>query len=234
MNSRTQDLIAYATILSAILYGISIAGLQVYISQSLEDMAAFVQNMNDSHSMMLLYGWPGIIATALIFPIIDYLYRASNQDVFARLIYVLIIIGLSFVLIAYMFHLGLTYFHTPFYLESSGAGRESMEWIIRTTIGLQDMFWLLGDILSFGGIAVLLLYQLRSGRIPAWLIITGVLAGISAALGSIGFIPAFKQSAVLGYLFIGGFSLFAAWEVLTGVTLLRPWRKARASQDRND
>ena len=68
-----------AALLSAVLYLLSIVGMQVYLAESLDDVATFTQNMVDSNLMMLLYGWPGLIATVLIIPVV-YAFHKVNKS----------------------------------------------------------------------------------------------------------------------------------------------------------
>ena len=44
----------WAGIASALLFIISIIGMQAYLASSVKDIAAFTQNMIDAHGMMLL------------------------------------------------------------------------------------------------------------------------------------------------------------------------------------
>ena len=131
------------------------------------------------------------------------------------------LIGLCFVLVGYIFHLALTYFHAPMYLELTPDQQPLFGALIKSTIGLKDMFWLSGDLLSFYGIAILLILGLKERVFPKWFLLMGAVAGILAASGSISFIPAFKHVPGLSFMFIGGFSVFAIWEVIAGVLLLK-------------
>ena len=69
-NLSFNYLAGLGSIASAILYILSIVGMQSYLASSLDDMTAFTQNMMDHHGMMLLYAWPGILATLLIIPLV--------------------------------------------------------------------------------------------------------------------------------------------------------------------
>lgn len=212
----------FAGIASALLFIISIIGMQSYLASDLADMDAFTQNMVDAHYLMLLYGWPGLLATVLIIPLVYYFYKAnSSTSTPSKLLFLITVIGLCFILVGYLFHLALTYFHAPMYQEIPLAQQTSFSLLIKSTIGLQDMFWLSGDLFSFLGIAGLLSLNLRERQFPRWFLLLGVLSGISAALGSFGFIPAFKQFSILSLMFIGGFSLFAVWEITAGVLLIK-------------
>ena len=209
-----------AAILSALLFITSIVGMQYYLAGDLADLELFIQNMNQSHGMMLLYGWPGFVATLLILPLVQAInLRNMEMRQFSESIYTVTVLGLGFILIGYMFHLALTYFHAPLYEGVSGS--MDVDYLIKTTIGVQDMFWLAGDLLSFLGIALLTWIGLKDGYLPKWLVVWGTLAGVMAAIGSFGFIPAFKSIAGLSLTFIAGFSLFAIWEIVVGAYFIR-------------
>ena len=213
--------IAIATLTSAVLYIVSIIGLQVYISADLKDMYTFAINMADNHVLMLLYGWPGFIATLLILPVVRHLAKPLIESSAGSLAFQVTLTGLLFILIAYLIHLALTYFFAPHFLDMNRASQDVFEHVIRTTIGLQDMFWLAGDILAFGGIATLLLLSFKSRPLPRPVMIAGVIAGILAAIGSLAFLPAYKHIQLLGLLFIGGFAVFTLWEITVGILMLR-------------
>ncbi len=211
-----------AGITSALLFIVSIIGMQSYLATPLDDVLAFTQNMNDSHAMMLIYGWPGFIATILIIPLIYVFYKGVQAYAeISRILLVIIIIGLSFILVGYLFHLALTYFYAPIHHDMLPVQQITFEYIVKSTIGLQDMFWLSGDLLSFLGIAILLLLNLKQDQFPRWFLITGAIAGFFAAMGSIAFIPAFKHVPGLSTMFISGFSVFAIWEIVGGIILLK-------------
>jgi hypothetical protein len=168
MNKKKDYLIAgVAGIASAFLYVLSIIGLQYYISANLENVSAFTQNMNDSHGMMLLYGWPGIIATLLIVPLIYILYKTNKSSVFiSKMFYTTTLIGLCFILVGYLFHLALTYFYAPAFQQLDAAQQSNFGAVFKTTIGLQDMFWLSGDLFSFLSIACLMFLGLKEDVFP--------------------------------------------------------------------
>lgn len=224
-NQSFTKIAALSGIGSAVLYIVSIIGLQAYIAVSLDDIEQFVQNMADNHQMMLLYGWPGLIATILILPLIYTFYQSNRSTVnLSKMILIATLSGLLLIIIAYLFHLALTYFYGPIFQSLDGQDQTSFGIVFRATIGLQDMFWLGGDLLAFLGIGLLLLLGLKEGKFPKWFLILGALSGLMAAAGSISFIPAFKHVPGLGLVFIAGFSLFAIWEILAGVYLLRSTR----------
>lgn len=211
-----------AGILSALLFIISIVGMQYYLASSLEDVNAFTQNMMDAHSMMLLYGWPGFIATLLILPLTYAVYRFNDTTrLVSRMVFLITVIGLCFILVGYLFHLALTYFYAPLHQSMNGDQQSIFGMVIKTTIGLQDMFWLSGDLLSFLGIGILLVLGWEEDVFPKWFLVMGIVAGVLAAVGSFSFIPAFKKVPGLSFLFIGGFSIFAIWEVLAGFKLIK-------------
>jgi len=208
-------------ILSALLYIVSIVGMQYYMALDHSSMDAMTQGMQDNHIMMLLYGWPGIIATILILPLVYAFHRFNQaQNEYSKLALLMTTIGLCFVLIGYLFHLALTYFHAPIYQTLDAIQRVSFGSLISATIGVQDMFWLSGDLFAFLGIALLLILNLGEKSFPKWLVLMCAIAGLLAAVGSFGFIPAFKESGI-SFLFIGGFSVFAIWEVLIGLRLFK-------------
>ena len=209
-----------AAILSAVLFIASILGMQFYLASDLDNMDLFIANMNQSQGMMLLYGWPGFVATLLILPLVQAIdVKNISRSQFSKNIHTLTVIGLGFILIGYMFHLALTYYYAPFYEEV--AGSRDIAYLIKTIIGVQDMFWLAGDLLSFLGIALLTWIGLKDGYLPRWLVIWGTLAGTMASIGSFGFIPQFKSISALSLTFITGFSLFAIWEIVVGVYFIR-------------
>ncbi len=209
-------------IISALLFIISIVGMQYFIEGDIKDMTEFTRNMNDAHVMMLIYGWPGMIATLFIMPL-TYVFHKFNKSSAetSKVIFLVTVIGLTFILIGYLFQLALTYFHAPIYHEIDVSQQEAFGILIRSTIGLQDMFWLGGDLLSFLGIAFILLLGFKENIYPKWFLMMGAMAGTLAALGSFGFIPYFKQYHFLGLAFIGGFSVFAIWEIIAGYLMIR-------------
>ena len=221
-QSSFNKLAGMAGITSALLFIVSIIGMQAYMASSLDDISAFTQNMNDSHNMMLLYGWPGIIATLLIIPLIYAFYKKNKSTVaISKMLFLMTVIGLCFILVGYLFHLALTYFHAPMYHELAVEEQATFAALIKSTIGLQDMFWLAGDLFSFLGIACLLLMGIRENIFPKWFLFMGILASVLAAVGSVSFIPAYKYVPGLSFSFIGGFSVFAVWETIAGVFLIK-------------
>ena len=232
MNQRINFQFAgLAGILSALLYLLSIIGLQNYIAADLTDVDAFTRNMADSHGMMLLYGWPGLFATLLIIPLVLVLLPAEKTNRFpSQSLFLITMLGLGFILVGYLFHLALTYFYAPAFQELDASGQTSFGVVFQTTVGLQDMFWLSGDLLAFLGIGALMLANMNRQLIPKWLLVFGVLASLLAATGSVSFIPAFKKVPGLSFLFIGGFALFTVWEILVGVRLLRRSHLTRSEQ----
>ena len=221
-NQSFYSFAGFAGILSAILYIVSIIGMQAYLASNLDDMAAFTQNMIDSQFMMLLYGWPGLVATLLIFPLVLVIHKLNvAYSLFSRTIFLITVTGLSFIIVGYLFHLALTYFHAPVYQALDLIQQRAFDPVIHTTIGLQDMFWLSGDLFSFLGISVLLLLGVREKVFPGWFYFVVIIASLFAAVGSFGFIPAFKQIPALCLIFIGGFSAFAIWEIIAGLLLIR-------------
>jgi len=211
-----------AGISSAILYILSIIGLQAYLASSMDNMTAFTQNIIDSHTMMLLYGWPGIIATLLILPLMYVFYKLNKTSKhISKIVFLITLLGLCFIIIAYLFHLAFTYFYAPIHHTLEGDQHELYGVIIKSTVGLQDMFWLSGDIFAFLGIAIILMLNLKEQIFPKWVLFFGILAGILASIGSVSFIPAFKHIPGLSFIFIGGFSLFTIWEIIASVYLIR-------------
>ncbi len=209
-------------LLSGILYILSIIGLQSYISADLENVSAFTRNMMDSPTMMLLYGWPGLLATLLIIPVLILLSQNERGNNFLnRSVFLITAIGLSFILVGYLFHLALNYFYAPAFQALDRTQQSIFAIVFKTTIGLQDMFWLLGDLFAFLGIGALMILHSKKDLFPNWLMIFGTTASGLAALGSISFIPAFKSVPGLSILFIMGFALFTLWEMVAGVILLR-------------
>jgi len=209
-------------ILSAVLFIISIIGMQFFLAGDIHNMENFTENMMDNHSMMLMYGWPGLVATSLILPLVYAFFRLNKSKLQeSRVVFVLTIIGLCFIFIGYLFHLALTYFHAPIYQRIGADNKEFFGLLIESTIGLQDMFWLSGDLLSFLGIGGILFLGWSEDVLPKWLLLIGALASIVAAMGSVSFIPAFKPVPGLSFLFIAGFSVFAIWEIIAGIYLIR-------------
>ena len=201
---------------------ISIIGMQFYLAGSLENVQAFAQNMVTHHTMMLLYGWPGLIATMAIIPVVYFLYkRDSKVAVQAKLAFAITLVGLTFIIVGYMFHLALTYFHAPLFPRSNEENSYALEYVFKTTIGLQDMFWLCGDLFAFLGIACIIILGAKESVIPKHLNFIGIFASLLASIGSFGFIPAFKSYTLLSLMFISGFSLFALWEIWLGILLIR-------------
>ena len=131
------------------------------------------------------------------------------------------LIGIVFVLIGYLFHLALTYFHAPVYETLDATRQAAFNAVVQTNIGIQDMFWLSGDLFAFLGIALLVIMNWKEANTPKWLILWVTISGIGAAIGSFSFIPAFKSNMVLGLMFLGGFSLYAIWQILMGIHLIR-------------
>ena len=217
----SSQFVGITAIISAALYILSIIGLQYYISSDLNQVPAFAQNMVDNHSMMLIYGWPGFIATILILPLVFYIYLKNAKSFYGRNVLTVTLIGLSFIMIAYLFHLALTYFYAPSLLTMDENSKVVTSYIFKNLIGLQDMFWLGGDLLAFMGIALLTAANKRNLKFPGWLVGFGILACILASLGSFSFIPAFKKVPGLSFLFIGGFALFTIWEIIIGIYLLK-------------
>ena len=211
----------WLSILSAGLYILSIMGLNRYVSVGLDSMEVFAQNMRDEESWMLFYGWPGFLATIFIFPMVYILHQQSSiRKTLSKIVLSLSYIGLVFVLVGYLFHLAFTYFHIPIYFELTNDGREIFGAVIKSTIGLQDMFWLSGDLLAFLGIATLLALNLQKKSFPWWIALLGVVAGCSAAIGSFSFLPPYKTVSTLSFLFMAGFTVFAIWEIVFGIFLL--------------
>ena len=220
-----------ATVLSALLYVMSIVGLQYYIAEDMANMSAFTANMLENHGMMLLYGWPGIIATLLIFPLAYYLAETKSSLLhFKRMLLFITTTGLLLITIAYLVHLALTYYHAPMFHNIDQELRAGFALEIESLIRFQDMLWLVGDILAFGGIAITLLIQIPQRVLPWQMIVPGALAALVAATGSLSLIPAFKGLGWLGWSFIGGFSAFAIWQIITGLWLA--WRPTRPAQPR--
>lgn len=131
------------------------------------------------------------------------------------------LIGIVFVLTGYLFHLALTYFHAPIYQTLDAAQQSAFNAVVQTNIGIQDMFWLSGDIFAFLGIALLVLMNWKESNTPKWLILWVAIAGICAAIGSFSFIPAYKNSTALGLMFLVGFSLYALWQIFMGTHFIR-------------
>ena len=224
-QSAFNQFAGVAGIVSALLFIISIIGMQAYLASPLNDISAFTQNMNEQHGMMLIYGWPGLVATMLILPLIFAFHKENKTSSnFSRMALLVTIIGLIFILVGYLFHLALTYFHAPLFQELEPGVQASFGVVIHATVGLQDMFWLSGDLFSFLGVSILLLLCLKEDVFPKWFLLLGIVAGVLAASGSISFIPAFKQIPGLSFLFIGGFSIFAIWEIIAGILLIKFFR----------
>ena len=55
----------WSAILSALLFMLSIIGMMQYLEGNLEVVASFLKNMVDHKGTMLLYGWPGLLATCI-------------------------------------------------------------------------------------------------------------------------------------------------------------------------
>ncbi len=210
----------YAGIVSAALYLVSIAGMLRYFDGDLSRPIHFATNMVNNFDMMLVYGWPGLVATVLIFPLVLAIRGHEDQQGVVRFIKIITMIGLSFVLIGYLFHLALTYFHSPMMVTTPQSEQNAVGSFVYGVVGIQDMFWLNGDLLAFLGIGLLLMLRSRGRQFPWWLSLVGIVAGLAAALGSFSFIPSLKAS-VLGLFFIGGFAVFAVWEILAGFYLIK-------------
>ena len=219
-----QKFVGWASIISAVLFVISIVGMQVYLRASLVDVNAFTENMVDNHGMMILYGWPGLLGTILIIPLVYFLNSTSDQfKELSKFVYTLTLIGLTFIMVGYLFHLSMTFFAAPLYLDytEGGSDTSAQDYFFRALVGLQDLFWLSGDLFSFLGIALLLVFNWNNRIFPRWFLIVGMIAGISAALGSFAFIPSYKHITVLSLSFIWGFTIFAIWEIVGGYYLIR-------------
>ena len=215
--NMNPKIIGWSTILSAFLYAISIIGLIKYVYFDLTDPVTFAESMNTNHSLMLLYGWPGLLATILLLPLVYSVHQKALYSTFsASIIFLCTLFGLIFIVIGYLFHLALTYFHAPFVVGLDESEFETFGLIIKSIIGIQDMFWLGGDLFAFLGIAVLLIL-VRQIPIPRWLIGIGILGCLSASIGSFSFIPAYKSNLILGMMFMIGFSVFAIWELAVGI-----------------
>ena len=211
-----------AGITSALLFITSIMGMQTYLTFNFDDVSAFTNEMVEAHTTMLLYGWPGFMATLLLIPFVYAFYEANSYTKhYSKIVLLITQIGFGFIMIAYLFHLSFTYFHAPMYQNLASEQQASFGFIMHATIGLQDMFWLGGDLLAFLGISLLLLLGLKETVFPKWLLIIGAVAGILAAAGSFSFLPAFKQLSWLGFFFIGGFSIFVIWQIVAGIFLIK-------------
>ena len=171
---------------------------------------------------MLLYGWPGLVATILMLPLF-YISHKRNKVLkeISSVVFNISLIGIVFVSVGYLFHLALTYFHVPIYQSLSPEQQYAFNATIPATIGLQDMFWISGDLFAFLGIAGLLVLNWKDALTPKWLILLVIISGVSAAIGSFSFIPAFKTNMVLGMLFMIGFAVYAFWQILMGIYLIR-------------
>lgn len=212
----------WSSILSALLFITSIVGMQFYLLGDLSDVSGFLQNMTDNMGMMYLYGWPGFLATILMIPLFYWVHNnnKSNQ-LLSKSFLIMSAFGIGFVLIAYLFQLTFAYFHAPIYSGLSPDQQLAFDPVFKTTVGIQDLFWLGGDLLAFLGIACLALVTLREKNIKKWLIIMVAVGGVSAAIGSFNFLPVFKPNPVLEAMFMGGFLVFALWEIIFGIKLLK-------------
>ena len=212
----------WSAIVSAILFMLSIFGMMQYLEGNLEIVPSFLKNMTDHKGSMLLYGWPGLLATVLMLPLFyaSHLRNFSRTDI-SKSIFLMSQIGIVFVLVGYLFNLALTYFHSAIYQTLETDLQRAFDAVAQTNIGIQDMFWLVGDLFAFLGIALLVLLNWKESNTPKWLILWVAISGSSAAVGSFSFIPAFKNNMVLGLMFLVGFSLYALWQILMGVHLIR-------------
>lgn len=218
-NLSFNQFAGITAIFSAFLYIVSIVGMQFYLAEETTNMTSFVSNMNENSQMMLTYGWPGLFATLFIIPIVLSIHQLNQRfKHYSRFAYIITMTGLTFVMVGYMMHLALTYFHTTIYANNP-EHHEIIGIIIKTTIGVQDLFWLTGDLFAFLGIALLALLGWKEGYLSRTLAITGTIAGLLASIGSFGFIPSIKPTG-LGFVFIIGFSIFAIWEVILGIRML--------------
>ena len=220
-NLSTTQFTGITAIVSAVLYLLSIIGLQYYISVDLGDIAAFANNMKEHHHLMLMYGWPGLFATVFILPLVLYIYLKDSTSFLGKNLFIITIIGLIFIAIAYLFHLALTYFYAPSIAIFGLQDNPATHYVFKNLIGLQDMFWLAGDLFAFLGIALLMWLNRNNLGLPSWLIIFGVVACILASAGSFSFIPAFKKVIGLSFIFIGGFALFTVWEIIAGILFIQ-------------
>lgn len=215
-------LAGWSAIVSAILFGLSIVGMLQYLEGDLGKVPVFLENMTEHKGMMLLYGWPGLAATVLMIPLFyaSHLRNTSRVQI-SNSIFLMSLIGIVFVLIGYLFHLAFTYFHAPIYRTLDAVQQSAFNAVFQTNVGIQDMFWLSGDLFAFLGIALLVMFNWKETNTPKWLIIWVAISGLSAAIGSFSFIPAYKNSMVLGLMFLIGFSLYALWQIFMGINLLR-------------
>ena len=220
-NKNSYRIAGIAGILSAVLYLLSIIGLQTYISVDLQDTNNFVLNIVESHNMMLVYGWPGLFATILILPLSNILAQEAKRQFIAKQLIQLVIIGLSFILVAYMFHLAFIYFFAPTFINLKSVDQTMFGIVFKNMVGLQDIFWLVGDFIAFLGIALLMSLNLSSDVFPKWLLYGGIIACFVASLGSLSFIPSFKTIPGLSFMFIAGFSGFTVWELIASVYLIK-------------
>jgi len=232
MNTLSfNQLAGWSAIISALLFLLSILGMIQYLEGNLEKVPHFMQNMNDHKGMMLLYGWPGLVATVLMIPLF-YAVKLRNLTRLniSKSIFYLSLIGIAFVLIGYLFNLAFTYFHAPIYQSLDATQQLAFEALILTNVGIQDMFWLSGDLFAFLGIALLAAMNWKENSTPKWLIIWVQIAAASAAIGSFSFIPAYKYNAILGSMFLIGFSLYAIWQISMGIYLIRSKKDGLSTQ----
>ncbi|MGI9553244.1 MAG: hypothetical protein ACR2MT_18700 [Aurantibacter sp.] len=212
----------WSAIISALLFGLSIFGMLQYLEGDLGKVPSFLQNMTDNKGMMLLYGWPGLTATILMLPLFYSAHlRNSSRIHISKSIFLMSLIGIVFVLIGYLFHLAFTYFHTPIYKTLDTVRQSAFDAVFQTNVGIQDMFWLSGDLFAFLGISLLVILNWKEANTPKWLIVWVAISGFAAALGSFSFIPAYKNNMALGLMFLIGFSLYAIWQIFMGIHLIR-------------
>ncbi|MDU8886243.1 DUF4386 family protein [Yeosuana sp. MJ-SS3] len=222
ISNTFKRIVGFSSIGSALLFVVSIVGMQFYISGNLEDVSSFIQNMLNNNGMMLLYGWPGLTATMLMIPLFYYVHKINEKNKsLSKSFLIMSLIGVVFVLIAYLFHLAFTYFHAPIYQQLGPNEQLAFNGVFKSMVGIQDMFWLGGDIFAFLGIAFLAILSLKERILPKWMIIWVAIAGISAAVGSFNFLPVYKPNPVLEAMFMGGFLLFTLWEIMIGILLIR-------------
>ncbi len=212
----------WSAIVSAALYIISIIGMMQYLEGNLEVVPSFLKNMTENKSSMLIYGWPGLLATIFMIPLFYASHLKNSSKIhLSKAVFLMSLIGIAFVLIGYLFHLAFTYFHAPIYRSLDTSQQLAFDAVLQTNIGIQDMFWLSGDLFAFSGIALLVLLHWKTTNTPKWLIIWVVLSGTAASIGSFSFIPAYKSNLVLGLMFLVGFSLYAIWQILMGIHLIK-------------
>ena len=120
-----------------------------------------------------------------------------------------------------MFHLAFTYFHAPIYQTMEASQQLAFDAVFQTNIGIQDMFWLTGDLLAFTGISGIVLLHWKNRSTPRWMILWVVITGLTAAIGSFSFLPEFKSNMILGLMFMAGFGVYAVWQIVIGISLLR-------------